>query len=70
VELALATTNSTTLRAVLVFAEGVFDGESLIVHPLSSSPSGSGFGLEPNAALRVPIYPPRDTQIDLHIKAS
>lgn len=31
VEVAVATTNSTIIRGVIIFAEGIFEGESLVV---------------------------------------
>ncbi|CAG0885801.1 unnamed protein product [Darwinula stevensoni] len=60
VELALQTTNDTILRCVMVFGEGVFEGESHVVHPKLR---------ELSSELRVPLFPPRDVPIDLHIKA-
>lgn len=50
----------TVIRAVLIFAEGVFEGESQVVHPAAQHLSG---------CLRVPIVPPKDIPVDLHIKA-
>ncbi|KAL8584830.1 hypothetical protein ACOMHN_037535 [Nucella lapillus] len=60
VELFISTTNDTIIRAVLIFAEGIFEGESHVVHPSPNGLSGT---------LRVPIVPPKDVPIDLHIKA-
>ncbi|XP_052802145.1 Bardet-Biedl syndrome 2 protein homolog [Mya arenaria] len=60
VELLVATTNDTIVRAVLIFAEGIFDGESHVVHP---SPSGL------SNTVKVNIVPPKDVPVDLHIKA-
>ncbi|XP_070565580.1 BBSome complex member BBS2-like [Ptychodera flava] len=60
VELCVSTTNDTVLRAVLIFAEGIFDGESHVVHPNNSNLTNT---------LKVPIVPPKDVQVDLHIKA-
>ncbi|GFR70159.1 Bardet-Biedl syndrome 2 protein homolog [Elysia marginata] len=60
VELLISTTNDTIIRAVLIFAEGIFEGESHVVHP-------SGQALSSN--LKVPIIPPKDLPVDLHIKA-
>ncbi|KAK7500508.1 hypothetical protein BaRGS_00008415 [Batillaria attramentaria] len=60
VELYISTTNDTVIRAVLIFAEGIFDGESHVVHPSPSALSGT---------LRVPVVPPKDVPVDLHIKA-
>ncbi|XP_061177268.1 Bardet-Biedl syndrome 2 protein homolog isoform X2 [Saccostrea echinata] len=60
VELFIGTTNDTLVRAALIFAEGIFEGESHVVHP------------HPNAlsnCVRVPIIPPKDVPVDLHIKA-
>ncbi|KAB7494790.1 Bardet-Biedl syndrome 2-like protein, partial [Armadillidium nasatum] len=61
VEIALATTNDTLIRAVVIFAEGIFDGESHVYHPRESALSNN---------VRVPIYPPKDVPVDLHIKAA
>ncbi|MCL4130234.1 UNVERIFIED_CONTAM: hypothetical protein GTU68_017545 [Idotea baltica] len=61
VEIALATTNDTLIRAVVIFAEGIFDGESHVFHPRENNLSSS---------VRVPIYPPKDVPVDLHIKAA
>ncbi|XP_019732446.1 BBSome complex member BBS2 [Hippocampus comes] len=60
VELSITTPNETIIRAVLIFAEGIFQGESHVVHP--SVQNLSGF-------VRVPIIPPKDIPVDLHIKA-
>ncbi|ESO97302.1 hypothetical protein LOTGIDRAFT_214128 [Lottia gigantea] len=59
VELLISTSNETVIRAVLIFAEGIFEGESHVVHPVSSILS---------ANLKVPIIPPKDALVDLHIK--
>ncbi|RXN18279.1 Bardet-Biedl syndrome 2 [Labeo rohita] len=50
----------TIIRAVLIFAEGIFEGESHVVHPSAQNLSG---------CVRVPIIPPKDIPVDLHIKA-
>ncbi|XP_059507582.1 Bardet-Biedl syndrome 2 protein homolog isoform X2 [Stegostoma tigrinum] len=60
VELSISTSNDTIIRAVLIFAEGIFDGESHVVHPSAHNLSGQIF---------VPIVPPKDIPVDLHIKA-
>ncbi|PIK53965.1 putative Bardet-Biedl syndrome 2 protein-like [Apostichopus japonicus] len=60
VDLFVCTTNDTVLRAVLIFAEGIFEGESHVVHPNLN---------QLNNTLHVPIYPPKDVPVDLHIKA-
>uniref|UniRef100_A0A8C5H6A4 Bardet-Biedl syndrome 2 protein homolog n=1 Tax=Gouania willdenowi TaxID=441366 RepID=A0A8C5H6A4_GOUWI len=52
--------NETIIRAVLIFAEGIFEGESHVVHPSAQNLSG---------CVRVPIVPPKDIPVDLHIKA-
>lgn len=58
VEVTLSTSNDTLIRCVLIFAEGIFEGECHVVHPK-----------EPYQSIVVPIYPPRDIPVDLHIKA-
>ncbi|KAM8946161.1 BBSome complex member BBS2 isoform 2-T2 [Pelodytes ibericus] len=60
VELSISTSNDTIIRAVLIFAEGIFEGESHVVHPNSQHLTGR---------IRVPICPPKDVPVDLHIKA-
>lgn len=45
---------------MLIFAEGIFEGESHVVHPSAQNWSG---------CIRVPIIPPKDILVDLHVKA-
>lgn len=56
----LVSSSETIIRAVLIFAEGIFEGESHVVHPSAQNLSG---------CVRVPIVPPKDIPVDLHIKA-
>lgn len=58
-ELCISTSNDTIIRAVLIFAEGIFVGESHVVHPSVHNLSSS---------IRIPITPPRDVPVDLHLK--
>ena len=58
VEVTLSTSNDTLIKCVLIFAEGIFEGECHVVHPKEAFQS-----------LSVPIYPPRDIPVDLHMKA-
>ncbi|XP_062860242.1 Bardet-Biedl syndrome 2 protein homolog [Trichomycterus rosablanca] len=58
-ELSISTPNETIIRAVLIFAEGIFEGESHVVHPSAQNLSG---------CICVPIIPPKDIPVDLHIK--
>ena len=60
VELAIATSNDTIIRAVMIFAEGIFEGECHVVHPPQTTLSNN---------LQVSIVPPKDIAVDLHIKA-
>lgn len=60
IELNISTPNETIIRAVLIFAEGIFEGESHVVHPNAQNLSG---------CVCVPIIPPKDIPVDLHIKA-
>lgn len=60
IELSISTPNETIIRAVLIFAEGIFEGESHVVHPSAQHLSG---------CVRVPVIPPKDIPVDLHIKA-
>uniref|UniRef100_A0A2K6FZP9 Bardet-Biedl syndrome 2 n=1 Tax=Propithecus coquereli TaxID=379532 RepID=A0A2K6FZP9_PROCO len=58
-ELCISTSNDTIIRAVLIFAEGIFVGESHVVHPSTHSLSSS---------IRIPMTPPKDVPVDLHLK--
>ncbi|XP_066541115.1 Bardet-Biedl syndrome 2 protein homolog isoform X2 [Hoplias malabaricus] len=60
IELSISTPNETIIRAVLIFAEGIFEGESHVVHLSAQNLSG---------CICVPIIPPKDIPVDLHIKA-
>lgn len=60
IELSISTPNETIIRAVLIFAEGIFEGESHVVHPSAQHLSG---------CVKVPVIPPKDIPVDLHIKA-
>lgn len=60
VELSISTTNDTIIRTVMIFAEGVFEGESHVVHPSQQNLTSN---------LQVPVFPPKDVPVDLHIKA-
>lgn len=57
-EVSLSTSNDTIIKSVLIFAEGIFEGECHVIHPK-----------DPASTIHVPIYPPKDIPIDLHIKA-
>ena len=43
----------------MIFAEGIFNGESHVIHPPANSVSNQ---------LTVPIFPPKDVPVDLHVK--
>ncbi|XP_072026618.1 BBSome complex member BBS2-like [Amphiura filiformis] len=60
VEINVSTSNDTVLKSVLIFAEGIFEGESHVVHPSQANLANT---------LSVPIVPPKDVPVDLHIKA-
>ncbi|XP_074067377.1 BBSome complex member BBS2 isoform X3 [Macrotis lagotis] len=59
VELRIATSNDTIIRAVIIFAEGIFMGESHVVHPSIQNLS---------SCIRIPITPPKDIPVELHMK--
>lgn len=60
VVVALSTNNDTIIRAVIVFAEGIFKGETHVEHPKPNDLSNK---------LDISLYPPRDVPIDIHLKA-
>jgi Bardet-Biedl syndrome 2 protein len=58
VELHLMTTNYSVIRAVVIFAEHLFDGEACMLHPIP-----------PSNNVIVQISPAKDVQTMMHIKA-
>ena len=56
--LVLRSNNDARIKAAVVFAERLFDGESFVVHEK-----------DPTGELRVPLRPPKDVAADLTIKA-
>ncbi len=59
--MSLSTSNDTVIAAVLIFAEGIFDGECQVLHPRPPSAAAP--------TIHVPVFPPKDVPVDLHIKA-
>ncbi|XP_077549779.1 BBSome complex member BBS2-like [Haemaphysalis longicornis] len=59
VEVALQANNDTVIRAVILFAEGIFDGESLVYHPRAE---------QVRSDVSLPLCPPKDLPVDLHFK--
>ncbi|VDM94716.1 unnamed protein product, partial [Onchocerca ochengi] len=59
VELQLTVSGDAIIRAVILFAEGIFDGESHIIHPTENYSS----------YIAIQLRPSRDIDVDLHIKA-
>eukprot|EP00742_Colponemidia_sp_Colp-10_P006121 GILJ01006549.1.p1 GENE.GILJ01006549.1~~GILJ01006549.1.p1 ORF type:complete len:712 (+),score=127.24 GILJ01006549.1:705-2840(+) len=57
VQLSLSTNNHTIIKAVVIYAEQIFDGESLVVHPAT-----------PSSSLMIPIKPSRDISTELQLK--
>ena len=60
IELKLETTNNTEIRAAVVFAEGIFKNESIVIYPHNDLV---------NNIISVELRPPKDIAIDLHVKA-
>ncbi|XP_059489221.1 Bardet-Biedl syndrome 2 protein homolog [Neocloeon triangulifer] len=60
IDVNLFTNNDTVIRAVLVFCEGIFQGESHVLHPKDD---------ELTSNVTVPITPVNNVPVDLHIKA-
>jgi Ciliary BBSome complex subunit 2, C-terminal len=56
-ELVLSTNNECVIKGCVVFAEQMFDGESLFVHPE-----------DPTSAMRIPVCPSKDTAVDMLVK--
>jgi len=49
------------LKAVTVFAEGIFENETHVVHPDKESISSE---------LKITLLPPKDILLDIHIRVS
>ncbi|XP_019881742.1 Bardet-Biedl syndrome 2 protein [Aethina tumida] len=60
VEIYVATNNTTIIRAIMIFAEGIFKGETHVVHPSTA---------QLKSELSVPLFLLKDTPVDIHIKA-
>lgn len=60
VQLVVYTNNDTIIRMAVLFAEGLFEGESHVVHPPLNTVSNQ---------IAVGIYPNKDVEVDLHIQA-
>ncbi|XKL67444.1 hypothetical protein PGB90_002935 [Kerria lacca] len=58
--LSLSTNNATILRLATIFAEGIFEGETFVVHPPNKDVS---------SALDIALVPPKDVSLDIHIRA-
>ncbi|XP_023939946.2 Bardet-Biedl syndrome 2 protein homolog [Bicyclus anynana] len=60
-QLVISTNNDTLVRTAMVLAEGIFEsGETLARHPHSN---------QLKSILYIPLKPPRDVPVDVHIKA-
>lgn len=78
VEISISTNNSTIIKAVIIFADGIFaNGESLIVHPPTKRVTSgvySGMSSLSNrtngvSSIIIPLKIPKDEPVDVHIKA-
>lgn len=79
VEIAISTNNATIIKAVIVFADGIFPNgnETLIIHPPTkrvASGAYSGFSSTSSriagvSSIIVPLKIPKDDSLDVHIKA-
>jgi Bardet-Biedl syndrome 2 protein len=69
-QLTLSTSNETIVRSAVIFAEGLFAGESFVIHPSEAemanedSEDEGGFTSSASVSLR----PPKDVAVDLHLK--
>ncbi|KAL5479576.1 hypothetical protein EMCRGX_G023116 [Ephydatia muelleri] len=60
IELSVQTSKGTVIRCLAVFAEGLFDQESHVVHPPLNKVTNE---------IKLPLYPDKDISTDLSIKA-
>ncbi|XP_025409622.1 Bardet-Biedl syndrome 2 protein homolog isoform X2 [Sipha flava] len=58
--LKLSTNNSMILKAVTIFAEGIFEDETQVIHPKRDNVSSE---------LNISLIPPKDILLDIHIRA-
>jgi Bardet-Biedl syndrome 2 protein len=49
------------IRVATVFAEGIFEGETLVMYPKEE---------EVSQLLNIQLMPPKDTPLDIHIRVS
>jgi len=59
VELKILSPSETIIRTVMIFAEGIFEGESLVIHPKDT---------QLNQQVSVALHPPKDVALDVHLK--
>lgn len=78
VEISISTNNTTIIKAVTIFADGIFpNGEALIVHPPTKRVmSGAYSGMQNSSSrgngvssITIPLKIPKDEAVDVHIKA-
>lgn len=60
VQVTLWTSNETIVRSAVIFAEGIFEGESFVIHPNEG---------EIESCIRINVVPDKNIAIDLHVKA-
>ncbi|XP_045482156.1 Bardet-Biedl syndrome 2 protein-like [Harmonia axyridis] len=60
IEIFVSTNNSTVIRSITIFAEGIFKGETHVVHPADN---------QIRSDLTIPLHLPTDNPVDIHIKA-
>lgn len=61
-KLTLSTSNETIVRTAVIFAEGIFNGESFVIHPTDQE-------LSEGVTATVSLRPQKDVPVDLHLKA-
>jgi len=79
VEIGISTNNSTIIKAVTIFADGIFpNGETLIIHPPSKRATSGLYGalqsyssrrIDGSSSIIIPLKMPKDEPVDVHIKA-
>lgn len=60
IRVTLWTSNETIVRSAVIFAEGIFEGESFVIHPNEG---------EIESCIRINVVPDKNISIDLHVKA-
>lgn len=60
IELSVCTNNDTVIKALIIFSEGIFDGETLIAYS----------SVRPTSRIVLPFKTPKNIAYDIHLKVT